>query len=643
MPLQKLHFGIAFTGHGSLFRKRGGRVSEVQALAEFLRNTRGCRPGVFSAERESVPMDGTGRKLNADRRQADRAFLVRFRNPASCLIASALCLSAVPLEGGDRPALIQRISHRLAIRSRADAQVPPAPDRPSSLKKAAPDSAESVQLEEKSDLPNAVQDTSHLHRFPQKSMNTSSAAPSIEDSFADSPESVTPIDLPIALRLAGFEAPDVLIAQQRVLASTARQQLAAAQALPNLNIGMNYDQHTGALQRASGSILKVQRSALYVGAGGNAVAAGTVNIPGLQYNLNVGEAYFGYLVSRQQQERATAAAVATRNNILLQVTTAYCDLVLAQGTRAIAIQARDDAADVARVTSSYAKIGQGRPADAERAATEVGRRDAEVLAADAAIMNASARLGQILNLESSLQLHSSENWIVPRSVVPDPIPLPELIAISLYQRPEVAERRAEVHAAMLELDGARLLLFSPQFIAGFSDGAFGGGGDVSSEANGSSRFGSFGNRSDADVVLYWSIRNLGLANKALIKNATARLAATDWEQTRQLNEIRAQVADAYARVQARSAQLDVRHRAVETSLNGFRLDLKRAHAGEGLPIEVLDSLRLLARSRQEYLETITAYNLAQYELYVAIGQPPADLLIHSAEPDESNDLLPEPE
>lgn len=547
------------------------------------------------------------------------------------------------LNAADRPNIIQRIGHRLMTRPKLESELPPAPesDRSDEPRKTA---TNLPKEQAKSDsLPNAIKDTSRLNRFPRTTADITSESPSIEDSLTVSVESFNPIDLPIALRLAGIESPDVLVAQQRVLASTARQQLAAAQALPNLNIGMNYDQHTGPVQRASGAILDVQRSALYLGAGANAVAAGTVNIPGLQYNLNVGEAYFGYLVSCQQKERAAAAALATRNNTLLRVATAYCQLVQAQGTRAIAVQARDEAAEVARITKSYAKIGEGRPADAERAATEVGRRDAEVLAAEAAIAEASARLVQILNLESSIQLQSSENWVIPRSVVPDPIPLPELITIALYQRPEVAERRAEIHAAMLELDGAKLLLFSPQLIAGFSDGTFGGGSDVASQQNGSARFGSFNNRSDADIVLYWSIRNLGLANKALIKNATARLAATDWEQTRQLNEIRAQVADAYARVQSRSAQLDTRWRAVKTSRDGFQLDLKRANAGEGLPIEVLDSLRLLARSQQEYLETITAYNQAQYELYVAIGQPPADLLVRT-NPDSEDDVdLPEPE
>src|SRR5215472_8545988 len=108
----------------------------------------------------------------------------------------------------------------------------------------------------------------------------------------------TSIDLPTALRLAGVENLDLVLARQRVEEAVAIQQYAAAQILPNVNLGMNYDAHTGNLQQSSGNILNLQRSALYVGAGANAVAAGTVSIPGLQWNLNVSESIYNYFVSQ---------------------------------------------------------------------------------------------------------------------------------------------------------------------------------------------------------------------------------------------------------------------------------------------------------------------------------------------------------
>lgn len=553
-------------------------------------------------------------------------------------ILTVVCLCLIemvsPIKAADHPSLFRRslVGSRSKRLSKTD--VPPSPESPEIEADSKPVIATAGEHQDRSQTSREIKidSSGSLNRFPQKSARVKSTLNNDTPEKSIGVESaVTPIDLPAALQLAGWNSPEVLLAQQRVLAVTARQQLAAAQALPNLNLGTNYDSHTGVLQQSSGAILNVQRSTLYVGGGGNAVGAGTVNLPGLQYNLNVGEAYFNYLVSRQLTERQRASAEAASNNVLLQIASAYCRLVREQGARAIAVKVRDEALEVARITSTYEKVGQGRPADAERAATEVGVREADILATDAAIIEASAKLGRLLNLESSVRLQSNENWIVPRPVVPDLIPLPELIAIALYRRPEIAERRAEVHAAMLELDNAKLLLFSPQFIGGFSDGAFGGGSNLVA-ATGSPRFGNFGDRTDVDLILYWSIRNLGLANRALINSATARLAATDWERTKRLNDIRAEVADAYARTQSRAAQLDIRVRAVSSSERGFREDLNRASAGEGRPIEVLDSLRLRARAQLEYLDTIAAYNQAQYELYVAIGQPPADLLIHSNPP-----------
>src|SRR5689334_9579995 len=74
-----------------------------------------------------------------------------------------------------------------------------------------------------------------------------------------------PIDLASALRLAGVENPELLLARQRVTEAVAIRQLAAAQALPNLNLGTNYDAHRGVLQQSSGNLLRVDRDSLYVG------------------------------------------------------------------------------------------------------------------------------------------------------------------------------------------------------------------------------------------------------------------------------------------------------------------------------------------------------------------------------------------
>ena len=102
-------------------------------------------------------------------------------------------------------------------------------------------------------------------RTGANNLRQSAAAPDPSDDVRPE-ERTVPIDLSSALRLAGVENLELVQARQRVEFAVAVQQLAAAQILPTLNLGMNYDEHTGNLQQSSGHILNVQRMlALYVG------------------------------------------------------------------------------------------------------------------------------------------------------------------------------------------------------------------------------------------------------------------------------------------------------------------------------------------------------------------------------------------
>ncbi len=428
-----------------------------------------------------------------------------------------------------------------------------------------------------------------------------------------------------------------MVAYQRTLATTAARQLAAARLLPNLNAGSNFDGHSGVLQQASGNILNVHRDSLYVGAGAGAVAAGTVSVPGVQYNLNLSDSIFNYLATGPAIDRARFLNQAVSNTLQRDVALAYGELLRAEGQRAISRQIRDNAAEVARVTAAFTQAGQGSPTDSNRAATELERREGILLRTDADVAIASARLVELLNLRLQGRLHAAESWVVPRSIVPDPIPLAELVATALYQRPELAAQRAAINGALVSLRSSQVLPFSPQILAGYSAGNFGGGSNLitsstpptGAEPN-SPRFGDFAARSDVDAVAYWTLQNLGIGNLAQIRTAKARLRASDMQRLVVLNQVRAEVAEAYARIRTRLALLDLRAQQVEVSQQAFEQDLLRTRAAEGHPIEVLDSLRLLDRARVDYLNAIVDYNEAEFDLYWALGQPPGDLLVRPA-------------
>jgi outer membrane protein TolC len=469
-------------------------------------------------------------------------------------------------------------------------------------------------------LPPAISDTPIRREQPEGAAGLDRALP-IPPSLLSA--TVAPIDLNTALALAGVQNPDLLLARQRVVEAMALRQVAAVQMLPSINMGMNYDTHTGVLQQSNGNILTVNRSAVYVGAGANAVAAGTVNIPGIILTGNPAAQIYAYLASRQLVQEREFATIAMRNQVLLRVALAYSELLRAEGERAVALQVRDEGHEVARLTAAYALAGEGRQADADRAATEYARRQADVQAAEGRVLVASARLAEVLNIDPSLRLHPTDASVVPFPIVPDPIPISELIALALLQRPELAERRAAIRGALLTLDGAKLLPFSPNLLIGMSAGGFGGGSNLVRPV-----FGGFGGRTDFDAVGYWTLQNLGVGNLAMINLARSRLKASEFREIAVLDQVRAEVAEAYARTHARFAQIATTESAVRAGTNAYREDLLRIRerARNALPIELLDSFRLLARARTEYVAAIVDYNEAQFELYVALGQPPANAL-----------------
>jgi outer membrane protein TolC len=469
---------------------------------------------------------------------------------------------------------------------------------------------------------------------PQVIIDAGEALPSVA-TILGSP--TQPIDLPTALRLAGTQNPQILLAQERVLEMVALRQLAAAQLLPTLNAGFNFDSHGGVLQQSTGNILSVNRQSMYVGFGANAVGAGTVNIPGLVWAGNVSEAIYGNLVTRMIVRQQQYATVAVRNEILLRVASAYLELLRAEGHRAIALRNVEEVREVARITANYAKTGQGRQADANRAAADLEQRNRELLQAENDMLTASARLCGLLGLDPAVRLQGMESYAVPQAIIPPPCALPELLAMALAQRPELGERQAAIRAAFLEMQQQRVLPFSPNIILGYSVGSFGGGSNLVATP-----FGNFADREDFDAVMFWSLRNLGIGNLASIRLSQSNLRTQNLRMVELLDRIRAEVATAYARANARFAQIDSAERGVTASELAFKEDFRRTRNREGLPIEVLDSLRLLSRSRYAYLDAIIDYNLAQFALYVALGQPPADWLARPVPPDPTSPASPAP-
>jgi outer membrane protein TolC len=376
---------------------------------------------------------------------------------------------------------------------------------------------------------------------------------------------------------------------------------------------------------------------MYLGLGAYAIAAGTVSIPGLVYDLTISEALFNGLTAFQTVQQAKFNVKVRENEITRDVAAAYNRLLGAAGRSAVRRQILDQAEEVKRLTAVYAKVGKGRQSDAERAASDYRLMHAIYLESEGDVLLASARMAELLTLPPDVRLCPVEKRLLPVSLVPPPICLRELLAIGLLNRPELGREQATIRAAMLKLTAAKVLPFSPQIIVGLSYGSEGGGSNLIHEPDGSEpfarsepRFDRWNDRLDFDAVWFWSIQNFGIRNLGLCREASANLQMKQFDMIAAMDMVREQVTSAYTQSQARFARIISSEKAIETIRQSFEADLKQIKGGEGLPIELLDSLRLLARAQEEYVDAIIEYNQAQIELYFALGQPPADYLARPA-------------
>ena len=429
--------------------------------------------------------------------------------------------------------------------------------------------------------------------------------------------SVYPIDLPTSLRLADAENPTIGAARARIAEAGAKYQLTRAELLPNLNAGLNYDAHTGPLQRSSGEILSVNRQALYFGGGADSVAAETVGVPAISIVSHLADALYDPLAARQDLDRSRSEASATANETLLDVAMTYLDYQGARARLEARLRTVSEAERVAEINAQYARVGQGREADARRAETQWRLRQAEVREAEEQAAVASSKLAGRLHLDPALGLEPVGDPLAVYELVDLDTPIQSLLAAAIGRRPEVAAGSAAIAAAETRVRQEVARPFLPSLFLGLSGAAFGGGSNLVPPT-----FGNVRGRTDMDVGLFWTLQNFGLGNLAIQRRRRAERDEAGGAQARAIAQVRGEIAAALGDALTRRQQIGIAVGELATAEKGFLHDLELILEAVDRPIEVLNSLGLLQDAREAFIDAVIGYNQAQFRLFVALGSPP---------------------
>src|SRR5262249_5373077 len=147
----------------------------------------------------------------------------------------------------------------------------------------------------------------------------------------------------------------------------------------------------------------------------------------------------------------------------------------ASGLLAIESEAVANAGVLAEITGSFARSGEGLEADHRRILTELDRRRGNAEDTVGQLEVASAKLVQLLVLDPNRVLAPVEPAEIVFRLIPDGVPLDDLIVRGLHQRPELASAQELVQATLLRLKQARLRPLVPSLAFSYAGGGFGGG------------------------------------------------------------------------------------------------------------------------------------------------------------------------
>jgi outer membrane protein TolC len=438
------------------------------------------------------------------------------------------------------------------------------------------------------------------------------------------------IDLPTALRLVQSANPTLNMARERVSEAYARLDQADVLWLPNLRFGPAYGRHDGQLQTSRGDVIGVSKSNFFMG--GGAILS-----------VEVSDALYAPLIAQRLAQAESGAARAVSDQVELNVASTYLDLVSVYGHLAINADTLVRAKEMLEHAEIAAKPGIGLSkftSDVTRARAEVASRKRERSDLEGEMAMVSARLAQLLLLRPSVDLRPAERAVVPITLVPADESLDELIAAGLLNRPELAQSRELMAAAVTRWRQSRVGPLIPRLDLGYFGGDFGGGIN--------DKLGNFSGRSDGLVLLTWEFHNLGAGDLARLRERRSQMNQANFH----VLDVQAQVAaeiTAFAKVsKKRLSSLTDAQTNVTQALETWRR-LKAAAfgmSGKQKLYEALEPLiaeQALAQARGQYLDAIIEYNRSQFRLFAAMGQPPADALPHSKTEPIKVEVLPSPD
>ncbi|WP_422927178.1 hypothetical protein [Singulisphaera sp. PoT] len=430
-----------------------------------------------------------------------------------------------------------------------------------------------------------------------------------------------PINLATALRLS--DARPLIVAGAMASTWVAEAQLTRAKVLwiPRLNIGADYIRHDGGGPDFNKGILTAPSvNFFYAGAG-------------MWQNVALTDVIFEPLAARQVLKSRQADIQTAKNDALMMTADAYFKVHQYRGMYTGSLYAVKRGHDLVDRITRLSKDLVPR-IEIDRARNMVAELEQQATSSREEWRVQSANLTQVLRLDPRAVIVPLEHDHLQITLFDPNRTLDDLIPIGLTNRPELASNQALVQATVARIRREKNRPLLPSIlINGFQTpneelqaGIFGIGPNSS--------LNQWTGRVDLSYQPLWQLEAFGIGNMARVKEQRGEQSKAIVELFKVQDRVAAEVTRAQARLQSAASRVGQAERALKSSMISFNGNYEglaqTTRWGDVLvlvnrPQEVVFALQLMKIALDEYFTTVAEYNLAQFQLFHALGYPAREL------------------
>ncbi len=450
-----------------------------------------------------------------------------------------------------------------------------------------------------------------------------------------------PINLATALRLSDARPLIVAAAQAGAWVAEAKLQKAKVLWVPAFMMNAAYYRHDGYGPDLNGGINIPQGENAF-----GQASPGSLGKP-LNQNLNwfisgfslyevigLTDAIFQPLASRQDLNSKRWDIQTAKNEALLETAQAYFNVHMYRGRYAGAIYCVEQGRKLIAAIDHLSK-DLVQPVEVDRARNLLAFLEEQAVSDRENWRVASADLTQVLRLDPRAVVEPLEHDHLQITLIDPSRSLDELIPIGLNNRPELSAQQAVIQAALVRIRQEKMRPVLPSIlITGFQTP---GGMTTQASIFGTGNGGKLNNwsfRDDISTQVVWQLDSLGFGNLALIKKRRGEQSKATAELFQMQDMVAAEITQAQANLQSAAARVVQAEVSLRTSLITFQKNLEglgQTKRFENVleqvfrPQEVVYALKLLKLTFDEYFATVAEYNIAQFQMFHALGYPAREI------------------